>query len=245
MDSRDSNTGNTLSLIVHELRSPASVVSGYLRLLLQLDVDRLTDQQRRMLEQTAGACGRLLQIIQELGDLAGLESGSPVGAPLGVPVFSLCEHVVKSAGHAREGPVPIFTCAAADRSAVVNGDSESLKRAFGALIAATAREHGAEPLECHGFVSDDHGSPYAVMAVGRQGLAAKREDIVANRGTLDRWRGGMGLSVPIACRIIEAHGGSVWAPVSAESRGGSAWSLPIAAPASPKRRLPRSARAGR
>jgi K+-sensing histidine kinase KdpD len=216
-----------LSLIAHELRSPASVVNGYLRMLMRSDLSGLTDQQRRMLEQAGVGCGRVLRLIQEIGDLAALE-GSDLVPALGVPVFSLCDEAIESTADATR-PSPIFTCDDADRAALVDGDAAGLKRAFGALFAATAREHGADQLQCYGFVNGDSASRKAVIAFGLPGLEAKREAIVTNPAVFDRWRGGTGLSVPIACRIIEAHGVAVWASGSGDARATCVWTLPVAA----------------
>ena len=215
-----------LSLIAHELRSPASVVSGYLRMLLQDDLAALTDRQRRMLEQAGVSCGRMLRLIQELGDLTALESSDPVRAS-GVQVFALCDEARESASGDDTRPIPIFTCSDADRTVTVDGDAGWLKRAFGSLVAATAREHGTDQLECYGFVHGDSESRKIVIACGPPGLEAQRDDLVANRTPFDRWRGGTGLSLPIACRIIEAHGGSVWSAGSGDSRATCVWTVPI------------------
>jgi signal transduction histidine kinase len=45
--------------------------------------------------------------------------------------------------------------------------------------------------------------------------------------TFDEWRGGVGLSLAIARRIINAHGGSIWSPVE-ESKAGAVIALPLA-----------------
>jgi signal transduction histidine kinase len=202
-------------------------VSGYLR-LLQQDADGLNPRQHRMIDEAGRACSRMLRLLQEIGELSSVESSAPARAPLGVPVFSICCEAIEAAEAPDGAQVPLFNCTDVDRAAVVDGDAAWLKRAFGALIAATLREHGSAPLECQGFVSDENGASYAVIVFGPRGIGANRDDVLANRNVFDRWRGGTGLSLPIACRIIEAHGGSVWAPARSDSRSASAWNLPIA-----------------
>ena len=217
---------NALALIAHELRSPASVVSGYLR-LLQQDSDGLTPRQIKMVDEASRACARALHLLQEIGELATLEGSEPVCAPAGVQVFRICRDALSSGIIPEGGPSPAFICADGDSTALVHGNAAWLTRAFAALMAATAREHGTDALECHGFVSEHGDQPSAVIAFGSSGFASNRDSLVTDRHAFDRWRGGTGLSLPIACRIIEAHGGSVWSPAGAGART-SVWNLPLA-----------------
>ena len=219
-----------LSLIGHELRSPAAVVSGYLRMLLQSELSGLTDRQRRMLEQSSVSCTRMLRLIQELGDLTALESSEPLKTS-SVSIFSLCDSAVAAAATEENRPSPVFTCADADRAVTVDGDAGSLKRAVSALIDATSRELGTDQLECLGFVDGDVPTRKAIIAFGPPGLSASRDTLVSNRAPFDRWRGGTGLSVPIACRIIEAHGGDIWMARHGDGRLACVWTLPISKPA--------------
>src|SRR5207245_9301164 len=62
-----------LSLAVHEFRTPASVVGGYLR-MLQRDGDGLSDRHRRMIDEAEKSCARLVGIIAELRVIGKLES---------------------------------------------------------------------------------------------------------------------------------------------------------------------------
>lgn len=67
----------------------------------------------------------------------------------------------------------------------------------------------------------------AVLVFGEPGDAADVDAVVGYRDmTFDRWRGGTGLSLPIACRIIEAHRGALWA-LPGGSRGACALALPL------------------
>jgi len=218
---------NSLALVAHELRSPASIVSGYLR-MLQQDADGLTERQRRMTDEAARACARVLRLLQEIGELTTLEGSEPARAPMGVRVFDICDQAMKSVVETTNGSSP-FSCAESDRQAVVDGNPAWLKRAFEALAAATARELGTEPLTCHGFLCapGEPPSASAVIVVGPHGIGDNREAVLTRRDAFDVWRGGTGLSLPIACRIIEAHGGQVWSPAGNGARA-SAWTLPIA-----------------
>jgi light-regulated signal transduction histidine kinase (bacteriophytochrome) len=227
MDVPDSQHGQTLSLIAHELRSPASIINGYLRMLQQRDADRLTDDQVRMITEAAKACGRVLQVAQELGELALLEDAA-AQVRTGVPVFTLFDEARLMALGEHRQSVPAWSFDEAERTTIVHGDAGRLKRAFAALVASAVRENGGAQLECVGFVSEAAGNPQAVMAVGRAGLAARRTELLGDRAIFDRWRGGMGLLVPIACRIIETHGGEVWSPASMDPRAASVWTLPAA-----------------
>ena len=63
-----------ISLAVHELRSPASVISGYLR-MLQRDTDApLNDRQRKMVEEAENR-GRLVALIAALSDRQDCDAG--------------------------------------------------------------------------------------------------------------------------------------------------------------------------
>src|SRR4051812_43783678 len=65
-----------LSLAVHEFRTPLTVVSGYIRMLLKDRAGAVTDQQRRLLEEAEKSCGRLSALVAEVSELSNLEAGT-------------------------------------------------------------------------------------------------------------------------------------------------------------------------
>src|SRR5437016_9657582 len=64
----------TISLAVHELRTPVTVVCGYLRMVLKEHGGPLTDKQKKMLQEAERSCERIGALVSEMSDLGKLES---------------------------------------------------------------------------------------------------------------------------------------------------------------------------
>ncbi|HVZ23783.1 MAG TPA: HAMP domain-containing sensor histidine kinase [Vicinamibacterales bacterium] len=218
----DDDCRRLLALLVHEMRSPGAVVAGYLRMLKGPSTTELPGREQKMIEEANRSCGRLLHVVQELSDFAELSSnGELARAPL--PLFTLCDDVVRAASN--DGADITFVCEDADRAAMVDGNEARLKQAVGALLAALVRERGSAPIEAHGLVSRDD-EPHALIAFVEPGGAVTADGVLEHRQMpFDCWRGGMGLMLPIAHRIVEVHRGSLWALPG--SRAACALSLPL------------------
>src|SRR5688572_4786566 len=90
----------TLSLAVHEFRTPITVASGYLRMLLRDQAGPLTEKQRKMIEETDRSCSRIGALIAEMSELGKLQAGE-----LTVPAvtFDLTEVIAELASSMHEG----------------------------------------------------------------------------------------------------------------------------------------------
>src|SRR3954463_7508304 len=64
----------TMSLAVHELRTPVTVVCGYIRMVLKEHGGPLTDKQKKMLQEAERSCERISALVAEMSDLGKLES---------------------------------------------------------------------------------------------------------------------------------------------------------------------------
>jgi signal transduction histidine kinase len=209
MDSPADQTNRLLALIVHELRAPAGVVSGYLRMLAKSRVLDRSAPDRQMIEDASKTCARVLRVVQEIDDLSNLDDPESFRSLGTLPFFTLCEEVVHEA--AANGDAVSFACGDQDRSTLVRGEPARLKRAIAGLLAFTVREHGKVAVHVNGFTTSVNGSePAVVVAFSRQDGGAARDVLATQSMEFDRWRGGMGLVVPLACRIVEFHGGRVW-----------------------------------
>jgi signal transduction histidine kinase len=225
MSSVEQDCRRLMSLIAHELRSPGAVVAGYLRLLAKNTAPGLSEPERKMIDEANKSCARLLHIAQELSELAELTADDSVRGWQPVPVFELCREVVQAAEDA--GAVVTFAMEGDDSSACVEGHAVRLRQAVGLLITVVGRERGAAPMTVTGVVSRTAESR-AILVFGEASDAADMDALVGGHAAFDRWRGGTGLSLPIACRIIENHRGDIWA-LSHGSRGACALVLPLVA----------------
>jgi signal transduction histidine kinase len=130
----------TLSIAVHEFRTPVTVVAGYLRMLLREQGGPLTDKQRKMLEETERSCGRLSALVNEMSELVKLDSHALTIARQDVDVAEL---VAGLAGDVREGSDRgVGLEVRANGPLVIAGDRPRLSAALTALMHAAVRERG-------------------------------------------------------------------------------------------------------
>jgi signal transduction histidine kinase len=216
-----------MSLAVHELRTPVTVVSGYLRMLLREQGGPLSEKQRKMLEEADRSCARIGTLVSEMSDLGKLEGGDlqPSG-----PEFDLCALISELASGMHEGEdrgIRLET-RGIDRPVMVAGDRTRLAAALRALMHAALRERadpGAIVVECS--TSTNSNQAWAVVAIGAEGLVRSLVDAAPSTPAFDEWRGGLGLALPVGRRVIEAHGGAVWSAPGDSPRAGSALRLPV------------------
>jgi two-component system sensor histidine kinase BaeS len=216
-----------LSLAVHELRTPITVASGYLRMLLREQAGPLTDKQRQMLEEADRSCARIGALISEMSELGKLEAGE-----LSVPgaTFDLAALAAELASNMHEGEDRgIRLDVRATKPMMVAGDRTRLGAALKALMHAGVRERG-EPgviiVECS--TRPNTSNKWTVVTIGDESITPSLlEGVDATPPPpFDEWRGGLGLALPVGRRVIEAHGGAVWSAPSPRPRAGSALRLP-------------------
>lgn len=205
-----------LSLSVHEFRTPMTVVAGYIRMLLKDRAGALNDQQRKLLEEAEKSCGRLTALLAEVSELSNLEAGT---APFNRSRVDL--HTVLRDAVARLPPLPDrevpVTLQVDDEPAPLEGDATRLTQALGAVVAALRRE----------LVGDDgltvrsrrSAEGYELLMGDSATLAALAAEPAGSEGIFDEWRGGVGLSLAVARRILNAHDAAIFAAPDGRSSG--------------------------
>jgi signal transduction histidine kinase len=199
-----------LGLAVHEFRTPASVVGGYLRMLQRDAAGELNDRQRKMIDEAEKSCARLVTLIAEMSDVAKLDSGVIALARQPVDIFALVSEVAEHVQEARDREVRLEV-RGEDGAAHLSGDATRLRAAFDAVFRAVLREKGGPcvvVVERRRETQNGKGAAVVVVSDAATVQAAYERE----RGVFDEKRGGMGLALPLARRVIEGHGGRIAAP---------------------------------
>jgi two-component system sensor histidine kinase BaeS len=218
-----------VSLAVHELRTPAAVVSGYLRMVLRHFGDNLTDQQKKLLEESEKSCGTLSRLLADFADLSQLEDGAVRFQHQDVSLWTLLREVASSVQEGKDRGL-ILEVETPAEDVVIDGDRGRLSEAVASLMTAVLRERqsGARVVAA-GRVGELDGSRSAVVAFGDLETVPTLSAAFgpASPQQFDEYRGGLGFRLPAAARIVEAHGGRLASPVSERGRLVILMALPI------------------
>ncbi|CAJ35938.1 GAF domain-containing sensor histidine kinase [Methanocella arvoryzae] len=203
------------TLISHELRTPLTTIKGYAELLKDGTLGPVNDEQRDRLSRIDASVDRLTGIVESLSDLSGVASRQYAGEKIPVSLNELIEEVVRGIDFLADLKklkitldVPLtLPMISADRSRIQQVLLNVLNNAIkytpdGGQISISVRD------EC------DH----LLIAVRDTGIGIPKEDIenifsgfYHSGYKLSYEYKGAGLGLAISRKIVESHGGKIWA----------------------------------
>ncbi len=194
----DATMAALLSLASHELRQPTGVVRGYLR---TLDQDpTITQRVRKISGEATRAADRLVELLDEIGELAKLKEDSVRLNLKAMSLRSVMNQAVQAVVLPASHDVELDVVAPVDVRMRV--DEGRLRTAVGTLIYVLARaQTGAATIDLR-LIKTKVSSSIVVTprTLGRGKIVDQPIDLT---------RGGNGLLLPIADAIIQAHGGKL------------------------------------
>jgi signal transduction histidine kinase len=202
----------------HELKTPLAILRSYLDTLTDDLAEGLTAQQRDFLQAATHGARRLQRLIDELLDLAALESGH-ISLSLGpVPGRHVVNVVIDELQPLADGARVVLR-GSGDDEVTVRGDRERLAQVLRNLV-----ENGLKYTRAGGEVAVlvERGADHATFSVRDNGVGIPAEELPRIfeefvRIPAQQSVEGAGLGLAIVRRLVLAMGGRVWA----ESTSGS------------------------
>jgi len=201
-DSPSSACARLLSLAVHELRTPASVVGGYLRMLQRDSESPLSDRQRKMIDEAEKSCARMVALIAEMSEVSKFDSGAVSLGREPLDLFALVGDVANGVHESGERDVRLEVRGDGSGASVL-GDPARLKHAFDAVFRAVLRE---QPSACvvvaeRRIAKDGGGANSAVVVVAPDARVQAASATTARR----RLEAGMLPSIGMETRGDPSH----------------------------------------
>ncbi|HXW68596.1 MAG TPA: ATP-binding protein, partial [Dissulfurispiraceae bacterium] len=233
-----------ISSISHELRTPLNSILGFSELLLEEVSGPLTERQKRHITNIYSSGTHLLELINNVLDIAKIESGKlelHYESFLVSHIFTEVESVIRSLTNKKKQTLAIKTAdvpfIVADRikfkQILYNLLSNAVKfTPEGGSIALEAEVTNAAnlPSQARGLPFFSGKNNFLVLSVKDSGIGIKREDLdrifsefeqVDN--SLSRKYDGTGLGLALTRRLIELHGGEIF--VESEEGVGSTFTI--------------------
>ncbi len=210
--------------VSHDLKSPLITISGFLgRLRSDLTAGRLAQADRNIarMEQATAHMARLLEELLEL---------SRIGRLVNPPETVALGHLVAMVKELLAGSIAAngVRVEAIEPLPQVHGDRQRLREVMQNLIENAIRFSAGCPdaqvaVGCAG-VDDERGWPLCYVRDNGSGFApAYAERIFGLFEQLEPGRGGTGIGLALVRRIIEVHGGRVWAESAGPGQGACFW----------------------
>ena len=207
-----------LAFVAHQLRTPVTVAKGYAAMLLEGLFGQATPSQKKIYEQIYASCERVVRLINNFLDLPRIHAGT---MRFSLKPESLAEITRQAINESQPMAGLKSVALIADTSAQkfpVQADYENLLQAFSNVIDNALKYTHAGSVR---ISIEDLPSVYRIVVVDT-GIGMAKEDLSGVFEKFSRvgdmrelYREGRGLGLYIARKIIEGHGGRIWA----ESQG--------------------------
>lgn len=230
----DKLKSNFLATVSHELRTPLTSVIGFADMLLQGIAGDLNEEQGEYVQTILDRGEELLRLITQILEMSRMEMGTVRLSLTSMPVLPVVERALSSVHIAAKnanvtirheigvGMPHVVIDPDKVQQVLVNLISNAVKfnREGGEVVVSAEPAPIRRPFEDEDFFGAE--SDDALMVTVRDsGIGIKSEQLerifeafYQGDSTSTREHGGAGLGLSIVRKLVEAHGGEVWAESS-------------------------------
>lgn len=222
-----------LALFSHQLRTPLSIIKGYVAMLLDGTFGKLDNAKKQAFEKIYVANERMVRLVNDFLDLPRIHVGTMTYNLERISLPELLSHAVAEARlQADIKQLPVAWLPPSGKLPKVIADRENLLQVFSNILDNAIKYSNKGEIKIK--LTRRGGS--LVVAISDQGIGILKGELPGLFNKFMRghdlrklYREGRGLGLYIARRIMEGHGGRIWAESRGRGKGSTFFvSLPIA-----------------
>ncbi|GAB4557528.1 MAG: hypothetical protein Tsb0020_01730 [Haliangiales bacterium] len=214
-------------VVSHDLQEPLRTVTGYLQLIQRRYANQLDSDADEFIEFAVGGAKRMRALLEDVLDYSRLDSQGEKFAR--VELSELMDDVLTTLGTAvSESGAEIEV----GPMTAVFGDRTQLTQVLQNLIANSLRFCGDAPPKIH--ISSTRDGDWCTVVVRDHGIGFDMKYADRIFTMFQRLHGheieGTGIGLAIVKRVIERHGGKLWAESKPGEGAAFSFTLPVSAP---------------
>ncbi|RLC37965.1 hypothetical protein DRH27_03415 [Candidatus Falkowbacteria bacterium] len=237
----DAAKSEFISIASHQLRTPLTIIKGYISMILEGSFGELTEGEEDSLEKVYESNERLIQLVENLLNISRIESGrlqfNFERMQLEILTHSVCEELETSA---KKKGVKLVLKAPKKTLPAIKIDQEKIRQVIMNLIdnAIKYTKKGTvtiyvKKIKPSGLKGIEEGIEFSVadsgMGITRTDLPNLFKKFSRGTDTSLVHTEGTGLGLFVAKQMIEAHHGKIWAESKGDGKGSRfCFVLPIA-----------------
>lgn len=219
----DSAKSEFISIASHQLRTPLTIIKGYISMLLEGSFGRLNEKEKEPLTKVYESNERLIQLVEDLLDISRIESGRLQFNFKEMRLEEITDSVVEElTNSAKSKGLDLIYKKPAQPLPKVKIDEEKIRQVVINLIDNAIKYTGRGSVA----VSMDKIDGGVYFCVADTGAGISEEDLPALFKKFSRGKAtslidanGVGLGLYVGKMMIEAHHGKIWAESGGRDKG--------------------------
>lgn len=221
-----------ISIASHQLRTPMTIIKGYISMLLEGSYGNIPKEEIEPLKKVFNSNNRLIALIESLLNISRIESGRLKYEFTKMDLSVVVDSVVDELGsNAEKKGLELIWKKLSKALPKVTIDAEKIRQVVLNLLDNAVKYTPKGKIE----VSVVKEKNNIVCRVKDTGLGMSREETInlfkkfsRGRRTALAFTGGTGLGLYVGRMMVEVHGGKIWAESKGANKGSTfAFSLPL------------------